>query len=173
MSVHADRPKGSRPGVVVAAIDEGGDAVPVLRASARYAQMCGASLIALHVSPVPVTLAADSGFMHIYFSAEEVEARLLPVALEALYDCDVKWRLLVLRGDPARRLAEVANLNQALAVVVGAHSRRWLNKVRPLRRSIPHRLTRLQSSPVILVPSDDSTIAPDDVLVRKGIVDLH
>jgi hypothetical protein len=95
----------------------------------------------------------------------------LPLVVEALYDSHVTWKLLAVAGCPARALAELAERYAAQAIVVGAHTGRVRNKVRPLATSVTHRLTQLQRAPVIVIPAARPWDAPSRSRHEDDIAD--
>lgn len=143
-----------RPGqsTVLAGIDGGEGSFPVLRASASYAELFGATLLAVHVAPEMLIVTPETAAMYHCRSPAEIEVGLLPLVIEALYDRDISWKLLAVTGNPAKALATLAKDYAAHAIIVGAHTGNVRNRLRPLSRSVTHRLTRLQSAPVIVIP---------------------
>jgi nucleotide-binding universal stress UspA family protein len=164
---------GSRPPqtVVLAGIDGGTSTFAVLRASASYAELLRATIVVVHVTPAAVMVTPESAFLQYYYSPEEVEARLLPLVIEALYDRHVRWKLLAVPGRPARALAELAEHYAARAIFVGAHTGKARNRLRPLTTSVMHRLTQLQCAPVIVVPAAHQSDAPSRSRHEDGIAD--
>jgi nucleotide-binding universal stress UspA family protein len=138
---------------VLAGINGGASTFAVLRASASYAELFRATIVAVHVSAHPVMVTPETAYLNHYFSPGETEARLLPLVVEALYDSHVTWKLLAVTGRPATALAELAERYAARAIVVGAHTGRARNRVRPLTTSVTHCLTQLQRAPVIVIPA--------------------
>jgi nucleotide-binding universal stress UspA family protein len=156
---------------VLAGVDGGTSTLAVLRASASYAELLRATIVVVNVTRPPALVVPETAFLHHYCSPGEVEARLLPLVVEALYDRRVPWKLLAVTGRPARALAELAERYEVRAIVVGAHSGRVRNRARLLTTSVAHRLTLLQGAPVIVVPTTHLQHTPGRSTHEDGISD--
>lgn len=118
-----------------------------LHAAIELAQRLRASLHVLH----SITL-EDYGVDPETAEFDEVRDRNLAaersVIADSLSGTDVPWTYHEEYGDPAARLARLADEVDAAYIVIGASHRGWLH----VGGSVPKRLVRLQPRPVVVVP---------------------
>ena len=114
-----------------------------------------AGRIGAHLHVVHSVTLADYGIDPDTEAFEETRDRNLAAEREAiadaLADTSVGWTHHEERGDPADRLARLADQTGAAYIVVGASHRRLVH----LDSSVPRRLLHLQSRPVVVVPDPD------------------
>jgi nucleotide-binding universal stress UspA family protein len=144
---------------ILCGIDDAAESRTAVLAAVRLADALNASLVLDHVMPSPDSLPSGMANQRDLLHDRKVEAgrRLLgEVGSELLDDTrsgalqDAEARVDF--GDPARRLAAVADEIGAGLIVVGARGRS-LSKV-ALAGSVSQTLAAEQSRPVLVVPSD-------------------
>ena len=108
-----------------------------------------------HVHVVHAVAIGDYGIDPDTEEFEETRDRNLAGEREAiataLSDAPVPWTYHEEKGDPAARLAGLAEQTDAAYIVVGASHRKLL----PLEASVPRRLMHTQTRPVVVVPDPD------------------
>lgn len=114
-----------------------------------------AQRINAHVHVVHAVTIADYGIDPDTEAFEETRDRNLTAEREAiadaLADASVAWTYHEENGDPAARLAALADQTDAAYIVVGASHRKLLH----LEASVPRRLMHMQTRPVVVVPDPD------------------
>ena len=143
---------------VLVAVDSSYAAPPTLQTAARYAELFGAELWAVHVvEPLPLI---EELPIHLDESAYERHAveYFEETLLAALGDTPVER--MVRHGAPASEIAAVSATTNADLVVVGSHGKGWVDRV--LIGSTTERLINHLPTSLLVVPvratADESNV---------------
>jgi nucleotide-binding universal stress UspA family protein len=150
------------PRSIICGVDGSPDAQAALKVAAQFAERLGSTLILCHVAePAHVRYAAAEPFggaagatamVEETASQAEAGARLLhDVAVGAGLD-DAERRVAI--GDPAERLAELADEEGAECVVVGSRGRGALKAA--FLGSVSYSLVGIARCPVLIIPAGAS-----------------
>lgn len=147
------------PSIIVGVIP--GKASAVVPCAADFAERFGAELVCAFVdaasalvSPVP-----DATFVAAPLAPEVIEeiadaagAQLTDEVAPLLEGRNLAWRAVGMVGDPARTLAELADENNALMIVVGTREG-WRGTIHEFfNGSVAARLSHWQHRPVVVIP---------------------
>lgn len=116
-------------------------------AAAELAPSLNASLVLVHV--ISLTDYPPDPELHDWEAQSEAELEAqISRARWLLADTAVRWEYLTARGDPARAIAQQAQILGALLIVVGAGRGRITSRL--LHESVPMQLVRIQRRPSLL-----------------------
>ncbi len=149
---------------VLIALDYGPTAQQVAEAGFSLAKALGANVVLLHVITEPVNYSSPAyspvmgfgGFMEMDYLQPDITDTLkkasqafLDKSKEHLGDEAVKT--LVKDGDAAEKIIEAANELQANVIVLGSHSRKWLEAI--LMGSVTEKVLRHTAIPLYIIPT--------------------
>lgn len=146
--------------VVVVGVDGSERSVPALVAAARLAVVTGNRLVAVHVvraHPL-VTTAPVSGAWALAVADDEVSDRCHLDCEMVLAGTDVLWQFEVRHGDWVTEMARAAADHDAICVAIGRSARRRFGS----HLSTSERLVQRCDRPVLVVPPESGSAAPDD-----------
>ena len=112
--------------------------------AATHALLAGAKLLIVHVAPVP-SIDAGEGLLHR--GAEPADFAALERELQAIRPAEVELEHLLLRGDPAEQILELAEARGVGLIVMGTNGRSGL--LRALLGSVAESVLQSASCPVL------------------------
>jgi nucleotide-binding universal stress UspA family protein len=132
-----------------------------LRLAASLARTYGAELVRAHVAEPPMPIATE-GLMIVptMLDLEAIRKQLDDVPVE---DGSLAVRRVVLEGDPATELLELADEVECDLIVLGTHGRTGLTRM--LMGSVAEELVRRAKCPVLTVknpPREEVAVAPKE-----------
>jgi nucleotide-binding universal stress UspA family protein len=148
---------------VLIALDYNPTAEKVAEVGFSLAKAMSAEIILLHILSTPVNytsmiydpIMGFGGFLGLDYYQSDTKL-LTQSALEYLENVkthlkDVTIKTLVKEGDYADAILETANLSRADIVVMGSHSKKWLEKI--LVGSTTEKILHDTNIPVLIVPT--------------------
>jgi nucleotide-binding universal stress UspA family protein len=148
---------------VLIALDYNPTAQKIAEVGFSLAKVMNAEIILLHVFSTPIDYASTAydpiigfgGFTKLDMYKPDTEL-LTKTALDFLENVkkhlgDSKIETLVKEGDYADTILETAHLSRSDIVVIGSHSKKWLEKI--VMGSTTEKIVRDTSVPLLIVPT--------------------
>lgn len=142
---------------IVVGLDGSEGSDRALRWCADIAGRLGFEVVAVHVVPIPVVAwVVPMGAMSMAETTHESHDKLLAMARDEwcapLNDAGVKFDVLLVEGNAAFMLMDVADREDAGMIVVGSRGRGGFREL--LLGSTSHQLAHHAKRPVVIVPPD-------------------
>lgn len=145
---------------VVVGIDGSDKSLVALAAAGRQAALAGNRIVAIHVVRAhPLRLPSDVSYAGEIAVAEDALTDRCHLDCEVvLAGMDAPWQFEVRHGDPVTELARAAADHDAICVAIGRSARRRFGS----HLSTSERLVQRCDRPVLVVPPESGSAAPDD-----------
>jgi len=138
---------------IVVGVDGSAHSARAVSWCATYAPALGAEVVVVHVINVPIPLAMGPYYTYPGLTPEQRD-EVRDVAArdwcKQLADAGVRFRIVVIEGNPAGAIMQTASSEQADLVVVGRRGRGGFAEL--LLGSTSHQLSHHLDRPLVLVP---------------------
>lgn len=145
---------------VVVGIDGSEKSLAALAAAGRHAALAGNRIVAIHVVRAHrLPLPSDVSYAGEIAVAEDALTDRCHLDCEVvLAGVDAPWQFEVRHGDPVTELARAAVDHSAICIAIGRSARRHFGS----HLSTSERLVQRCDRPVLVVPPESGSAAPDD-----------